>query len=300
MSREHENVTGASDAPTASGSGTGTRTGRRTGAGAPAPELAIPDRQRNRVRTLLIVAALAAFTIATCIPAIGGIELDLAAIAENWRNGADKLVELLQPNFAFFPRTIGPMLETLQMALVGAAVAAVFSVPLTLWAARPTNPNSVTRGIVRAIINVVRSVPDLVYATVLVAMVGVGALPGVLTLILFDIGIVVKLVSEAIDSSDHAYMQAGRAAGGTQHQINRVTALPQSWPLFANQWLYVLELNVRISAILGIVGAGGIGRIIDERRSFYAYGDVSLVILEILVVVILIEVCSNLLRRRLV
>ena len=87
-----------------------------------------------------------------------------------------------------------------------------------------------------------------------------------LTLFLFNIGIVVKLVSEAIDSSDHGYMEAGRAAGGTQLQINRVTALPQTWPLFANQWLYTLELNVRISAILGIVGAGGIGRILDERR----------------------------------
>ena len=63
---------------------------------------------------------------------------------------------------------------------------------------------------------------------------------------------------------------------------------------------YTLELNVRISAILGIVGAGGIGRLLDERRAFYAYDDVSVIILEILVVVVLIEVASNLLRRRLV
>ena len=152
----------------------------------------------------------------------------------------------------------------------------------------------------RAVINVIRAVPDLVYATILVAMVGVGALPGLMTLFLFDIGIIVKLVSEAIDSADHAYMEAGTAAGGTQNQINRVTALPQSWPLFANQWLYTLELNVRISAILGIVGAGGIGRLLDERRAFYAYDDVSVIVLEILVVVVLIEIVSNVLRRRLV
>jgi phosphonate transport system permease protein len=149
-------------------------------------------------------------------------------------------------------------------------------------------------------VNVIRSIPDLVYATILVAMAGVGVLPGLITLFLFDIGIIVKLVSEAIDSADHAYMEGGRAAGGTQAQINRSTALPQSWPLFANQWLYTLELNVRISAILGIVGAGGIGRLIDERRAFYAYDDVSLIVLEILVVVVLIEVASNLLRKRLV
>lgn len=264
-----------------------------------ATRLEVPPRPRNPVRTALVVLALVAMTVATCIPAIGGVEIDLGAIVRNWRNGADKLVQLLQPNFAFLPRTILPMLETLQMAIVGAFVAAVVSVPLTLWAAKPTNPNGVGRGVVRTIINVVRSVPDLVYATVLVAMVGVGALPGLLTLFLFDLGIVVKLVSEAIDSADHGYMEAGRAAGGSQFQINRVTALPQSWPLFANQWLYTLELNVRVSAILGIVGAGGIGRLLDERRGFYAYTDVSVIILEILVVVVLIELCSNALRRRL-
>lgn len=259
----------------------------------------LPPRPRNIVRTTLIVAALVVLTVAACTPAIGGVEIDLASISKHWANGAKKLGQMMQPNFAFLPRTVGPMLETLQMAVVGAVISAMLSVPLTLWASKPTNANSVTRGIVRSIVNVIRAVPDLVYASVLVAMVGVGVLPGLITLVLFDIGIIVKLVSEAIDSADHGYMEAGTAAGGSQLQINRLTALPQTMPLFANQWLYTLELNVRISAILGFVGAGGIGRILDERRGFYAYGDVSVIILEILVVVVLIELLSNALRKRL-
>ncbi|MBT2496744.1 MULTISPECIES: phosphonate ABC transporter, permease protein PhnE [Microbacterium] len=262
--------------------------------------LVVPPKPTSRLRTSLVVLAFAAFTVATCIPAIGGIELDFGALIRNWDNGSVLLVQFLQPDFSFLPRTFGPMLETLQMAVVGAAVAAVISVPLTLWAAAPTNPNSPTRIAVRTVINVIRSVPDLVYATVLVAMVGVGALPGLLTLLLFDIGIIVKLVSEAIDSTDLPVIEAGRATGGGQTQINRSVVLPQTWPLFANQWLYTLELNVRISAILGIVGAGGIGRLLDERRAFYAYDDVAVIVLEILVVVVLIEVFSNFLRRRLV
>ncbi len=265
-----------------------------------APTLTLPPKPTHRARTALIALAVTAFTVATCVPAIGGIDLDVGALVRNWDNGAGLLAQFLRPDFSFFPRTVGPMLETLQMAVVGAAAAAVVSVPLTLWAASPTNPNAPTRVALRAVVNVVRAVPDLVYATLLVAMLGVGALPGVLTLFLFDLGIIVKLVSEAIDSADHAYMEAGRAAGGTQSQINRVTALPQTWPLFANQWLYTLELNVRISAILGIVGAGGIGRLLDERRAFYAYDDVALIVLEILVVVVLIELFSTFLRRRLV
>ena len=260
----------------------------------------LPARPTNRLRTALILAAFTVFTIATCLPAIGGVELDFGALVRNWGNGSGLLAQLLQPDFSFIPRTIGPMLETLQMALVGAVGAALVSVPLTLWAASTTNPHTATRRLVRAIINVIRAVPDLVYATILVAMVGVGALPGLMTLFLFDIGIIAKLVSEAIDSADHSYIEAGKTAGGTQTQINRLTVLPQVWPLFANQWLYTLELNVRISAILGIVGAGGIGRLLDERRAFYAYDDVSIIVLEILVVVVLIEIVSNVLRRRLV
>ena len=273
----------------------------------PASEVAIPatasavlpPRPRTWPRTLAVVAALAAVTVATTVPAIGGVEVDLAAIAHNWANGVDRIAQMLRPDWSVLPRTWQPLLETLQMAVVGAAISAGLAIPLSMWAARPTNPHGVARRAVRFALNVVRAVPDLVYATVLVAMVGVGTLPGVITLVLFDVGIVVKLVSEAIDSSDTAYMEAGRAAGGSQTQINRLTALPQSWPAIVSQVLYSLELNVRISAILGLVGAGGIGRLIDEMRGFYRYDALATIILEILVVVIAIELASNLLRKRL-
>ena len=260
----------------------------------------LPEKPTHHARTVLIILAVLAFTALTLTPQIGGITIDLASIAQNWHNGAEKLWQMLQPNFGFLPRTARPMLETLQMAVVGAVLSAVISVPLTLWAAELTNPNMAGRVFVRTIINIMRSIPDLVYASILVAMVGVGALPGVITLFLFDLGIVVKLVAEAIDSADHPYIEAGRAAGGTQFQINRTMALPEVMPLFMNQWLYTLELNVRVSAILGLVGAGGIGRVLEERRSFFAYDDVSVIILEILVVVVLVEMLSNWLRRRLV
>lgn len=260
--------------------------------------MTVATAKNTRAKKWAAVIGVIAITVLAASPSLGGVDIDLNSLVRNWANGYDKLLQMLQPNFAFIPRTTGPMLEALQMAFVGAAISAIISVPLTLWAAQATNQSGIGRFIVRTMINVVRAVPDLVYATVLVAMVGVGALPGVLTLILFNLGIVVKLVSEAIDSGEHDYMEAGRAAGGTQFQINRTMTMPQVMPLFMNQWLYTLELNVRISAILGIVGAGGIGRLLDERRSFYAYSDVSVIILEILIVVILIELLSNYLRRR--
>ncbi|MDN6499634.1 MAG: ABC transporter permease subunit, partial [Yaniella sp.] len=185
----------------------------------------IPPKSRQLWRTLVGISALLLFTIATTIPAIGGINIDLASIVHNWHNGYSKMLQMLQPNFDFLPRTWRPMVETLQMALVGAAASAVVSISLTLWAAKPTNPDGLTRSIVRTMINVIRAVPDLVYATVLVAMVGVGALPGVLTLFLFNIGIVVKLVSEAIDSADHSYMEAGPPGGGPPNKKQPIRAI---------------------------------------------------------------------------
>lgn len=186
------------------------------------------------------------------------------------------------------------------MAVIATAVGALISLPLSFWAARSTNPNSFWRILVRGILNVIRSVPDLLYAAVLVAMVGVGALPGILALLLFNVGIIVKLVSEAIDTNDEGPLEAGRAVGATQAKINRTLALPDAWPTFANQTLYVFELNVRASSVLGLVGAGGMGLLIDAVRTFYRYDQLSLIILEILIVVVVIDVASSAIRRRLV
>ena len=267
-------------------------------AAAPASALTLPPRPRGRAVPWIVAAVVAAITVITCLPGIG-VGFDLSGIVRNWEHGASKIIGLLQPDWSFFPRTVEPLVETLQMAVIGTAIGAAISLPLSLWAARPTNPNRWGRGILRTLLNIVRSVPDLLSAAILVAMVGVGALPGILALVLFNIGIVVKLVSEQIDAMDTGPLEAGRAAGGTQLQINRSLALPDAWPAFAAQTLYVLELNVRASTVLGLVGAGGMGLIIDAVRTFYRYDQLSLIILEILVIVLVIDAVSSALRRRL-
>jgi len=261
--------------------------------------LTAPPRPRGRWMPWTAALVIVAVTVVMCLPGVG-VGLDVAAIARNWQQGALRIVELLTPDWTFFPRTVGPILETLQMTVIGTAVGAAISLPVSFWAARPTNPFTPTRALVRGILNVIRAVPELVYAAVLVAMVGVGALPGILALVLFNVGIVVKLVSESIDATDAGPLEAGRAAGGTQAQINRTIALPDTWPTFVSQTLYVFELNVRASTVLGLVGAGGIGLLIDAVRTYYRYDQLSLVILEILVIVVVLDTVSDAIRRRLV
>ncbi|MBH0130265.1 phosphonate ABC transporter, permease protein PhnE [Salinibacterium sp. NK8237] len=261
--------------------------------------LNVPPRPRGRWKPWVAVAVVLVITIITFSPQ-WGVAFSFDAIARNWQNGAGKIAQLLVPDWSFFPRTLAPLLETLQMAVIATAVGALISLPLSLWAARLTNPHPLLRGIVRTILNVIRAVPELLYAAILVAMVGVGALPGIIALVLFNVGIIVKLVSEAIESNDAGPLEAARAAGGTGAQVNRAAALPDVWPAFANQSLYVLELNVRASTVLGLVGAGGLGLLIDAVRTFYRYDQLSLIILEILVVVVVIDVVSSSIRKRLV
>ena len=263
------------------------------------PGATLPRRPRAWAVPAATWAGIIALTVVSCIPAWGGVGVDLEAIAKNWHNGASRLAKMFQPDWSILPRTWTPLAETLAMAVLAAAISALICIPVMLWAARSTNPHAPARIAVRSVLNVMRSIPDLVYATILVAMIGVGALPGIITLVLFDVGIVVKLVSEAIDSADDSYMEAGRAAGGTQAQINQVTALPQTWPAFISQVIYSLELNVRISAVLGLVGAGGIGLLIEEVRGFYRYDALAAIICELLVVIILLEIISVQLRKRL-
>lgn len=261
--------------------------------------LNLPARPSGTWRGPVIASAILIVTIVMCLPGIG-IGVDVGAIARNWQNGADKIVKLLQPDWGFFPRTIPSLVETLQMAIIATAIGSAISLPLSFLAARNTAPHAAARALVRAILNVVRAVPDLLYAAILVAMVGVGALPGILALVLFNVGILVKLVSEAIDTNDIGPLEAGRAVGATQTQINRTLALPDAWPAFANQALYVFELNVRASTVLGLVGAGGLGLLIDAVRTFYRYDQLSLIILEILIIVIALDAVSSAIRRRLV
>ncbi len=255
-----------------------------------------PPKPRNGWKAVAVLAVIAIITIWAGI----GVDADLGDIIDNWGNATGKLVQLMQPDYWFFPETVDAILETLQMAFIATAIGAAISFPLSFAASRVTNPNRAMLAAVRAVMNVVRAVPDLLYAAVLVAVVGTGALSGILALIVFNIGIIVKLVSEALDSIDRGPQEAALAAGGTWIAANRSAVAPQIFPAFVSQGLYTLELNVRASAVIGLVGAGGLGMLIDNVRTFYKYHQLSLIILEILVIVLALEMLSSWARRKLV
>jgi len=255
-----------------------------------------PPKPRSWPRRTVIGAVLLAITWWSA----QAIDVDFGAITRNYHNATRNIRALLRPDFGFFPKTTNAWTETLEMAVIATAVGASFSLPLSFLASRSTNPNAGWRVLTRSVMNVVRSVPDLLYASLLVTAVGTGALSGVLALFFFNLGILVKLVSDALDAADRGGQEAARAAGATWPAANRWAMLPEIAPVYVSQTIYVLEVNVRASTVLGLVGAGGIGRLIDDLRTFYRYEQLSFVILEILVVIVLLEVISATARKRLV
>ncbi|ALE06511.1 phosphonate ABC transporter permease [Arthrobacter sp. ERGS1:01] len=255
-----------------------------------------PTKPRHGAQVGAAVVVLAGITLWAGI----GVRIDLPAIWTNWHNATANIVQLLQPDYGFFPKTIPALLETLQMAVIATAAGSAVSLPLAFLASRATNPRSgLLRG-VRLVMNMVRSVPDILYAAILVAVVGVGALSGIMALFMFNIGIIVKLVSEALDGEDAGAQEAALAAGASWPQASRAAMLPQILPSFASQVLYTFELNIRASTVIGLVGAGGLGILIDNVRSFFRYHELSMIILEILLLVLVLESVSSWLRKKLV
>jgi phosphonate transport system permease protein len=263
------------------------------------PGSARPVKPRT---SLLLPAGLVALTVITLLSLSErfGIGLDLRALLEDLGNGSQIIYELLNPNWAFLPRTVQPMIETFQMAVLASVIGCAVALPVAFLASRVTAPGRLSLLTSRGVLSVVRAIPDILYALVFVAAVGIGPLPGVAALVLFNLGVVAKLLSETVDGVDPGPIEAARATGRGRVQTVRWAVLPQVLPNYVAFALYAFELNIRASTVIGIVGAGGIGNLLMTQYRFFAWGNVSVIIIELFVFVFLIEMASIRLRRRLV
>ncbi|HJP70381.1 MAG TPA: phosphonate ABC transporter, permease protein PhnE [Candidatus Limnocylindria bacterium] len=229
-----------------------------------------------------------------------GIGLDLGDLIADITRGGGILGELLRPNWEFVPRTAGPMLETFEMAVVASAIGCVAALPVAFLTSRVSAPNAAALAVGRAILSVVRAIPDILYALIFVAAVGIGTLPGIAALVMFNVGVVAKLLSETVDGVDLGPIEASRAGGANRMQTVRWAVLPQVLPNYVAYSLYTFELNIRASTVIGIVGAGGIGNLLFTQYRFFNWSNVSVIVVELFVLVVTIEFISIGLRRRLV
>lgn len=204
------------------------------------------------------------------------------------------------PNMSIVSNVWGPMAQTIQMAIIATTIATILTIPLALLSAQNIATNRWVYHTTRTCLNILRTIPDLVLAVLFVGLFGVGVFSGILALIIFSLGILAKLISETIEAVDMDPLEAMRASGGNQLQVIFFGLVPQILPQFTSFVLYVFEINVRASVVLGLVGAGGIGLILDRELQFYNYPNAMAIIIIIFIVVIAIEFISNKIREALI
>ncbi len=185
------------------------------------------------------------------------------------------IIEGIPPDFSNAKNWIIPLLDTLVMSIAGTALSLVISLPLGLLGARNTSPHPVLYQGARGILNVLRSIPELIMGIIFVAAVGFGALPGVLALGLHSVGMVGKFISEAVEHAAEEPIEAVRAAGTTEMQVITHGVLPQVLPQIADVTIYRWEYNFRASTVMGMVGAGGIGFELMGSLRLMQYQEVS-------------------------
>jgi phosphonate transport system permease protein len=142
--------------------------------------------------------------------------------------------------------------------------------------------------------------PDLFWAMLFVTSVGVGPFAGALALVFFSLAIMSKLLSETVDGADPGPLEAAKATGGSHFPAVRSSVLPQVLPNYVAYALYIFEINIRASVVIGLAGAGGIGRVLEAQRSFFRFDRVLAIVVVIFVIVFIIEQISVAMRRRLV
>jgi phosphonate transport system permease protein len=200
----------------------------------------------------------------------------------------------------FSERTRAAFIETLRLAVLGTSAGILVALPVAMWSTRFGAPNRVVRLVVRGVSNVIRAFPDILWALLFVAAVGIGVLSGLLSLFFFSIAVVTKLTADTLDGIDTGPLEAADASGARHSQMLRTAVVPQILPAYASYSLYAFELNLRASSVIGLVGAGGIGQRIAFFWSQNNWEAVWGIVVMFVIVVFVVDRISTLLRRRLV
>ncbi|MFZ4663586.1 MAG: phosphonate ABC transporter, permease protein PhnE [Caldilineaceae bacterium] len=199
-----------------------------------------------------------------------------------------------------FPEVMLAIVETVQMALIGSVLGIFLAAPFGLLAARNTSPHPWIYQGTRMLLNANRSLPEIVYALIFVAAVGLGPFGGVLALAIGSIGTVGKLYAEAIEQIDPQQVLAVRATGANPLLTFFYSVIPQALPVIASYSLLLFESNIRHASILGIVGAGGIGFIIGKYMALFQYTRLMGAVILMILTVTLIDRMSDYLRKKII
>jgi phosphonate transport system permease protein len=274
---------------------------------APAPRPAPGDRVAERSwRRFTRAQRLARFTIhlaivAAIVVSIQTVEVIPEFLADAPEQVADLFARMWPLDFAHYPGSVHAALtETIHIATLGTLLALVLALPVGVLAAHNLVPSTAVNLAAKLVLVSSRSVNSLVWALLFVGIFGPGALAGTLAIAFRSIGFVGKLFGEALEEAQAGPIEALTAAGATWASRMTFGYWPQVRPAFWSIALFRWDINVRESAVLGLVGAGGIGMVLDSALNLFQWNRVAVILLAIFAVVIVAEVAVTQVRRRVI
>lgn len=203
-------------------------------------------------------------------------------------------------DYGYWTEVIKPLLETIQMSFLGSFIGSALALPAAFFASSNINKNKFLLVLTRSILSVFRTLPIIIYAALFVLVLGKGAFPGTLAITVFTFSIVAKMLFEKIETIDLNSYEAIQSTGANKVKSFVVAILPQILPSYYSMSLYAFEINIRYAAVLGYVGAGGIGLLLKNNMADLSLNNkVFTMLFFIWLIVISIETLSRTLRRRL-
>ena len=251
----------------------------------------------NRPRSLTpLIAAVVIFALALSVRVTG---FDLSIIFRRANQRTKILGQIFQPDPAFFEKVVSPLFDTIKMSILGSVIGCLLALPYAVAASANINRSKPLLAALRFVLNIVRTLPTLVIASICALVFGLGTFAGTVAIVVFTFGVVTKMLYESIETVNMGAFEALESAGANKFQAFWSAVFPQVLPTYLSHCLYSFEMNVRAASILGYVGAGGLGILIDERIGWRDYNGLGTVLLTLFVAVFVIENLSQFLRSKL-
>ena len=250
-------------------------------------------RRRSRAPLIAVLLALAIWL------SLRMTGFDIAVVIHKFSKMLDLLAKIFQPNWEFFPKIVSPLIDTIKMSVLGTVIGCVLALPVAILSSSNINRSLPLVSFFRFILALIRTLPTLIIALVCALIFSLGTFSGTVAIAIFTFGIVAKMLFESIETIDMGPFEAMEALGANKFQAFWSACVPQILPVYLSHSLYCFEMNIRASAILGYVGAGGLGITINERIGWRDYNSLGMVLLSLFVVVVAIDFFSEYLRKKL-
>lgn len=252
-------------------------------------------RRRHGVQLAIFVAVMALVAWSVDVTIIEDTDWERMGSLAQVLESAGRFVGV---DWALFPELLGPALETFMIACLGTLLGTLICIPVAWFGAMNITPfKPVTYPLARLLMTLSRSIHEIVWALFFVAVVGLGAMAGIFALAVRSVGFIAKMTSEAIEDIKPGPVEAIRAVGGNGFQVMLYAILPQVLPQILSVVVFEWEINIRRSAVLGLVGAGGLGLVFFRQMNTFNFPGVTSVLLAILAIILIGELVSHFARK---